>query len=325
VHVAWKAGTRAGSRKQAARTATMPTAAPALLPPLLRELWWLLAAHRPAVRQARCVDRLRARALGHLCTAARHTISQVLLALGLVAADWSAFHRLVSHARPGYAVLSACFLQEALAQMPEEEPYVAMVDGVQRPRASRTMPGTSWLKNPRTPVWKAGQPSGAAFRARGRAAAALTGLQPGAAAALGAHAVGSHFPPRRVLPRCQSDRSPPFKEVEVVSLTSPLAGPRFASTRQRRCVTASPRLACRRLLVSCTDGRASPGTCSGRRCRGRTTPQLLQQDKQLARIARDAGGRRVQRLQRMAAQCAVQAPAPGPWLSPAWPPCGSVR
>jgi hypothetical protein len=110
---------RAGSRRQAARTATTPTAAPAPLPPLLRELWRLLAAHRPAVRQARCVDHLRALLLGYLCTAAHHTITQVLLALGLVAADWSAFHRLVSHARLDYAMLSACFLQETLAQMPE--------------------------------------------------------------------------------------------------------------------------------------------------------------------------------------------------------------
>jgi hypothetical protein len=52
-------------------------------------------------------------------TAAHHTITQVLLALGLVAAEWSAFHRLVSHARLDYAVLSACSLQKTLAQMPE--------------------------------------------------------------------------------------------------------------------------------------------------------------------------------------------------------------
>ena len=96
-----------------------PAVAPTPLPPLLRELWRLLAAHRPAVRQARCVDRLRALVLRYLCTATHHTITQMLLALGLVAAEWSAFHRLVSHARLDYAVLSACFLQETLAQMPE--------------------------------------------------------------------------------------------------------------------------------------------------------------------------------------------------------------
>ena len=39
---------------------TMPAAAPFTLPPLLVEWWRLLAAHPPAVHQARCFDRLRA-------------------------------------------------------------------------------------------------------------------------------------------------------------------------------------------------------------------------------------------------------------------------
>jgi hypothetical protein len=122
----------------------------------LVELWRLLAAHRPAVHQARCFERLRALVLGHLCTAARHTLTQVLLALGLVDADWSAFYRLFSHARLDYNVLTRCFVRATLAPMPEEGPYVVTVDGVQLPRSSRTMPGTAWLKNPRTPPWKPG-------------------------------------------------------------------------------------------------------------------------------------------------------------------------
>jgi hypothetical protein len=126
------------------------------LPPLLVELWRLLAAHRPAVRQARCFDRLRALVVGQLCSAARRTITQVLLTLGLIDADWSAFYRLFSHARLDYDVLTRCFVQQTLAQIPEEEPYVAVVDGVQLPRSSQRMPGTSWLKNPRTPPFKPG-------------------------------------------------------------------------------------------------------------------------------------------------------------------------
>ena len=70
---------------------TTPAALPITLPPLLVELWRLLAAHRPAVRQARCFDRLRALVVGQLCSAARRTITQVLLTLGLIDADWSAF------------------------------------------------------------------------------------------------------------------------------------------------------------------------------------------------------------------------------------------
>src|SRR5438067_8993726 len=67
-------------------------------------------------------------------------------------------------------------------------------------------------------------------------------------------------------------------------LTSPLAGPRLASTRQRPRITASPGLARRRRLVSRTNRRASPDTWSGRRGRGRSTRQLLQQDKQLVHV-----------------------------------------
>lgn len=137
-----------------------PAAAPAApapaAPPLLVELWRLLAAHRPAVRQARVFERLRALVLGHLSTAARHTLTQALLALGLVDADWSAFYRLFSHARLDYDVLSTCFLKETLAQIPSDGPYAVTVDGVQLPRHSRTMPGTAWLKCPRTPPWKPG-------------------------------------------------------------------------------------------------------------------------------------------------------------------------
>jgi hypothetical protein len=130
--------------------------APTTRPPLLMELWRLLAAHRPAVRQARCFDRLRALVVGHLCTVARHTLTQVLLALGLVDADWSAFYRLFSMPRLDYGVLTRCFLHQTLAQIPADGPYVAVVDGVQLPRASLRMPGTSWLKCARTPPFKPG-------------------------------------------------------------------------------------------------------------------------------------------------------------------------
>jgi hypothetical protein len=122
----------------------------------LVELWRLLAAHRPAVHQARCFDRLRALVLGQVCSAARRTITQVLLTLGLVDADWSTFYRLFSRPRLDYGVLTRCFLRQTLAQIPADGPYVAVVDGVQLPRSSQRMPGTSWLKCPRTPPWKPG-------------------------------------------------------------------------------------------------------------------------------------------------------------------------
>ena len=126
------------------------------MPPLLCELWSLLLAHRAAVRQTRCFARLRALVVGALCTVARHTSAQALLALGLSDSDWSAVYRLFSHARLDYNLLTRCFVRATLAQIPTVGPYVAAVDGVQIPRASRTMPGTAWLKCPRTPPWKPG-------------------------------------------------------------------------------------------------------------------------------------------------------------------------
>jgi hypothetical protein len=124
--------------------------------PLLVEAWRLLAAHRPAVGQARCFARLCALVLGFLLRVTRPTIAGLLLTLGLHDADWSAFYRLFSRDRVDYDVLTRCYLGETLAQIPATGPYVAALDGTQLPRSSRTMPGTAWLKNPRTPPFKRG-------------------------------------------------------------------------------------------------------------------------------------------------------------------------
>jgi hypothetical protein len=152
-----------------ARCATAQT-----FPPLLQELWLLLAAHRPAVRQTRVFDRLRGLVVGQLCTLLRHTVSQALVALGLVDTDPGAFYRLLGRGRVDYAVLTQCFLGETLAHIPASGPYVAVVDGVQIPRSSRTMPGTGWLPCPRTPCFARGSHRAQFF---GHLAALLPGWQ----------------------------------------------------------------------------------------------------------------------------------------------------
>src|SRR5512143_369769 len=55
-----------------------------------------------------------------------------------------------SRASPGF------FFRETLQHTLPAEPYVVGVDGVQIPRSSLKMAGTSWLKAPRTPVFKVG-------------------------------------------------------------------------------------------------------------------------------------------------------------------------
>lgn len=122
-----------------------------ITPALLPTLETLLSAHQSAFRQARPRQRATALALGQLMVLGRHTLTQTLTTLGLGEADWSAFYRLFSVPRLDYDELTHCFLQETLRAVPSEQPYLVAVDGVQLPRHSRTMPGTSWQRDPHTP------------------------------------------------------------------------------------------------------------------------------------------------------------------------------
>lgn len=124
--------------------------------PVLHGVLRLVEAHRSAFGQARVFARANALVVGQLLTLGRHTITQSLITLGHVQEDWSAFYRLLGVPRVDGDELRRCLLRETLAEVPVEAPYVVAMDGVQVPRSSRTMPGTSWLKAPRTPVWKAG-------------------------------------------------------------------------------------------------------------------------------------------------------------------------
>jgi hypothetical protein len=93
---------------------------------------------------------------GSLFAFARHTISQVLLVLGVTEQDWSGWYRLFSVPRLAVDALDAELVRQTLAEVPASGPYVVAVDGVQVPRWSLRLPGTSWLKAPRTPRWKPG-------------------------------------------------------------------------------------------------------------------------------------------------------------------------
>jgi hypothetical protein len=126
---------------------------PRLLAP---ELFRLLEAHRAACGQTRTFQRLVALVLGHLCAFGRQTITQALVALGLVEHDWSAFYRLFAVPRLRYDRLTRCFVREWLTSVPTTGPVVAVIDAVQLPRASGRMPGTSWLHAPRTPPFRRG-------------------------------------------------------------------------------------------------------------------------------------------------------------------------
>jgi hypothetical protein len=94
--------------------------------------------------------------LGEVFVFARHTVTAELLALGLTDADWSAWYRLFSLKRFQPEAASAVLFQETLRHVPIDQPYVIGADGVQVPRSSRKMPGTSWLKAIGTAPFKPG-------------------------------------------------------------------------------------------------------------------------------------------------------------------------
>lgn len=123
---------------------------------LLATFLAIVDAQRAAVRQERCFARFRLLIIGLLCTLSRHTLTQVLVSLGLGELDWSGAYRLFSQARIDAAALARGFLRETLDEVPVDEPYLVAIDGVQLPHQSRRMPGTSWLHNPTSPPFKRG-------------------------------------------------------------------------------------------------------------------------------------------------------------------------
>lgn len=123
-----------------------------LLPTLLA----LIAAHRPAFKQERPYQRGVALVFGELFVFARHTVTQSLLALGLAEVDWTGFYRLFSERRFAMEELWRCLLGETLEHSEPTEPYVTAMDSTQMPRTSGKLPGSGWLRAPRTPVFKKG-------------------------------------------------------------------------------------------------------------------------------------------------------------------------
>jgi hypothetical protein len=122
----------------------------------LQAFFELLAAHRNVFGQERVYRRVVGLVLGEVFGFARHTVTQGLLALGLTDADWSPWYRLFSRPRFDPNRASKCLFRETLQHVDPAEAYVIGVDGVQVPRSSLKMPGTSWLKASRTAGFKPG-------------------------------------------------------------------------------------------------------------------------------------------------------------------------
>lgn len=63
---------------------------------LLKQLISLIQAHRPLFSQERVFQRAALMVMAELVVFARHTITQLLMAVGLTDEDWSGWYRLFS-------------------------------------------------------------------------------------------------------------------------------------------------------------------------------------------------------------------------------------
>ena len=123
---------------------------------LLKELFKLLAAQRPVVKQGRTFQRIIGLVLAEMFTFSRHTVTQLLMSLGLTEQDWSTTYRLFSQGRFDYARASEILLEESLTHVAEDSVYVVAGDGTQTPRSSGKIEGSGWLRNLRSPHFKVG-------------------------------------------------------------------------------------------------------------------------------------------------------------------------
>jgi hypothetical protein len=130
---------------------------PADLLSLRTQLLALLAAHRPAFGQTRVYRRAVALVLAEVFAFARHTTTQLLLALGLPQADWSAWYRLWSRPRFLAEAAAGILFSHTLAHVPPDAPaYVVGVDQTQLRRHSQRFPGAGWTRAAGTAVFRPG-------------------------------------------------------------------------------------------------------------------------------------------------------------------------
>lgn len=88
----------------------------------------MLAAYRPAVRQERVFVRLVHLTMASVLALGRHTVSQLLAALGVGGGDWTAWYRLFNQARLDLLRMQRSLLTRIQAALPATGPVVALVD-----------------------------------------------------------------------------------------------------------------------------------------------------------------------------------------------------
>jgi len=124
-------------------------------PRLLNTLGHLLQLCRPAFRQQRVYRRMVLLLIGELLVLARHTVTQILLALGWVDRDWSAWYRFFRKARFPYLRLAQCLL-EAVLEHVSGDLLVVAGDATTTPRTGKKMEGVGWLPHPGSAPFRRG-------------------------------------------------------------------------------------------------------------------------------------------------------------------------
>jgi hypothetical protein len=132
-------------------------------PVLLTELMILISKCESAYRQKRVFNRALALVMAELFAFGRHTITQLLLTLGLTEEDWSAWYRVFTQARFDEEETAEIMVSEMLTEVDESELFVVGADGFHVPRCSQTMPGTGWMRGLNTAKFKPGIQRGQRF------------------------------------------------------------------------------------------------------------------------------------------------------------------
>lgn len=124
--------------------------------PLVDHVLRLVDASRPTRVDARVWTRVRILTLGSLIALGRHTLTQLLVAIGAGDLDWSAWYRTFNRDRFQLDRGRLVILREVLRSCGADAPLVVVVDATQAPRSSRRFPGVGATRAPRCPVWRPG-------------------------------------------------------------------------------------------------------------------------------------------------------------------------
>lgn len=101
--------------------------------------------------------------MAELFTFGRHTITQLLLSLGLDKEDWTGWYRLFSEGRFQEEASNALLVKGMAQETKAQKPFVIGIDGFHVPRCSLKMPGTGWMRGLRTAAFRPGLQRGQRF------------------------------------------------------------------------------------------------------------------------------------------------------------------